>query len=628
MVTQDHKCVLIFTVGPVQGFVSQARRTRDLWAGSWLLSYLAESALVAAERAGGSAIVPYRKHPLKLTSENKAIGGVPNRFEMSFDSVEKAAQAGREATEGFKKAWQELCDELWNKYLFEVAQKYGNNTREIWTRQITNFWELSWVVGVDKKQAGHYAAARKNYRNSPFTVEGGFKCSLMGTHQELSGQVRKAKQNQFWEEVGKKISKLDIAPNEHLCAISFVKRLYPKVRSELKQVSWPSTSFIAALPWIKSLEDDELFEAKKYVELTRELGIEQNERDSSKEFKVPWASVDASVWFQGGIERNEWDLDSSSVKELLTEFSALKKYCGNKPLPIWALLVMDGDSLGVLLSKLGDNTVLSKCLDSFAGRVDEVVRCHLGKTVYAGGDDVLAMLPAESAVVAADQLSKAYRACFKDTKAESLATISAAIVFAPLHHPFQQVVKQGHELLDKIAKEKTGRDALAIDIVLGSGLNARWAAPWDIVRGNAVNGVPGLMAILDRFQEVREGKQAENPTFNASFLYNLRQHFFRLFPDASGKPGEFGKYSFGNEEIDILADIANSEYRRRLTKKQASKVSSFETLKKIEQIMWLSRPWTRDGEGRITCDKRLFSFDGWRVARFLKAVKDGDLGEH
>jgi len=36
---------LSFTLGPVQAFVAQARRTRDLWAGSWLLSYLAESAL-------------------------------------------------------------------------------------------------------------------------------------------------------------------------------------------------------------------------------------------------------------------------------------------------------------------------------------------------------------------------------------------------------------------------------------------------------------------------------------------------------------------------------------------------------------------------------------------------------
>jgi len=36
----DHPCFLLFTIGPVQEFISQARTTRDLWSGSYLLSYL------------------------------------------------------------------------------------------------------------------------------------------------------------------------------------------------------------------------------------------------------------------------------------------------------------------------------------------------------------------------------------------------------------------------------------------------------------------------------------------------------------------------------------------------------------------------------------------------------------
>ena len=38
---------LHFSLGPVQGFVVQARRTRDLWAGSFLLSRLALEAMWA-----------------------------------------------------------------------------------------------------------------------------------------------------------------------------------------------------------------------------------------------------------------------------------------------------------------------------------------------------------------------------------------------------------------------------------------------------------------------------------------------------------------------------------------------------------------------------------------------------
>ena len=36
---------LHFSIGPVQGFVAQSRRTRDLWASSFLLSHLAQVAL-------------------------------------------------------------------------------------------------------------------------------------------------------------------------------------------------------------------------------------------------------------------------------------------------------------------------------------------------------------------------------------------------------------------------------------------------------------------------------------------------------------------------------------------------------------------------------------------------------
>ncbi|MCX7597872.1 MAG: hypothetical protein N2512_03250, partial [Armatimonadetes bacterium] len=44
MASNNGKRVHIF-FGPVQEFVSEARRTRDLWVGSWLLSYLAGQAM-------------------------------------------------------------------------------------------------------------------------------------------------------------------------------------------------------------------------------------------------------------------------------------------------------------------------------------------------------------------------------------------------------------------------------------------------------------------------------------------------------------------------------------------------------------------------------------------------------
>lgn len=616
----------------MQGFVGQARRTRDLWAGSWLLSYLAESALVAVEELGGTAIVPYREKPGELLSERSKIGGIPNRFEVGFGDLETAAEAGKAAVIGFQQAWLSLCESVWQKYLASAAARFGNGTREIWDRQTKNFWELSWVVAEEKKKAGHLTAGRKSFRNSPFKVEGGFKCSLMGTHQELSGQLSRDNRDKFWNAVRAdgSASLLDLAKNEQLCAISLVKRLYPKVHNALRDadaVSWPSTSFIAALPWLKSLDSAHQAAAKEYVDLAKRFKIEQSERSSASEFLVPWANIDAQAWFKGGLERNEWGLDKNDLKILTESFRNLKNQHKKKPLRMWALLVMDGDSLGVLLGKLGNSTDLSRCLDDFSQKVAGIVLKHNGKTVYAGGDDVLAMLPAESAVEAAAELSRVYRDCFSETDAKNEATISAAIVYAPLHHPFQSLVKQGHELLDKVAKEKSGRDSLAIDIVLGSGLSARWAAPWSVVLGEH-EGIPGLLQILGRFRSAEERSETGEPAYNASFLYNLRQQFLRLFPDLSGHPGEYGEHTLNQDDADVLTDIANAEYRRRLSKEARQERPAEETRREIDQLMWLSRRYYRDSNRKITCEKHAFSFDGWRVARFLQQVKEGDLGEH
>lgn len=58
---------LDISIGPVQGFVAQSRRTRDLWGSSYLLSFLAAHAMHGAQQAGGRIIRPVvGKDPLYL----------------------------------------------------------------------------------------------------------------------------------------------------------------------------------------------------------------------------------------------------------------------------------------------------------------------------------------------------------------------------------------------------------------------------------------------------------------------------------------------------------------------------------------------------------------------------------
>src|SRR5690606_41601902 len=127
-----------FTFGPVQEFVAQARRTRDLWAGSWLLSYLAENAIVAAERARARIILPAREEgerevvTMARSDGAERFGGVPNRFAAeASDSV----AAARAAARGLRDAWRRVAGAAWARFGAPAAPP-GTGTPQFWEGRV------------------------------------------------------------------------------------------------------------------------------------------------------------------------------------------------------------------------------------------------------------------------------------------------------------------------------------------------------------------------------------------------------------------------------------------------------------------------------------------------------------
>ena len=81
------------------------------------------------------------------------------------------------------------------------------------------------------------------------------------------------------------------------------------------------------------------------------------------------------------------------------------------PSPFYAILLMDGDSLGELLRKSG--SAVSDALDRFTRQVPDIVDRHNGFLIYAGGDDVLALLPLEDALACAAAVRQCYLDAFR-----------------------------------------------------------------------------------------------------------------------------------------------------------------------------------------------------------------------
>ena len=100
------------------------------------------------------------------------------------------------------------------------------------------------------------------------------------------------------------------------------------------------------------------------------------------------------------------------IKQISQEKNAAGRPMGD-PVPYAAILKADGDRMGVLFSKADSADrarEISRKLHEFASNVRQIVRCHRGHAIYAGGDDVLALVPLEQAL----NCSRALAESFKD----------------------------------------------------------------------------------------------------------------------------------------------------------------------------------------------------------------------
>jgi CRISPR-associated protein Cmr2 len=152
---------LIFSIGPVQEFIAAARRTQDLWMGSWILSYLSWKAMERlADEFGPDVIVfpSLRGQPLCDWWLNKTYGlpcqpvstdlgrpTFPNRF-LALLPAEEASQVAREAEEAVQEEWKRLAQEVYNALTNTGILPADEQTANIWRNQIQGLLEIYWVV--------------------------------------------------------------------------------------------------------------------------------------------------------------------------------------------------------------------------------------------------------------------------------------------------------------------------------------------------------------------------------------------------------------------------------------------------------------------------------------------------
>ncbi len=485
------KYLFLVSIGPVQAFIASARRTRDLWFGSWLLSELSKAAAQKiVDISGQDSLIFPAPHDEKLLHPDSRLN-VANKIVALID--DSPQQLGEQVRQAIFRRLHTIRD--------QAFENIGHFHQEAAYKQIDDLVEYLWVAlpyegnnyAVVRKNLEALMAVRKNTRDFHGVAWGSNapKSSIDGQLESVIPEGRYLRRGDSATERQSKIDalykKYNAGPAERLSGVDLLKRR----GNAGGEAHFPSTSHIAALPFLKRLEHikdpepaKELLDA--YIAKIREIAKSQKQVPVIDEIPRQYSHWSHSILgtYDGSLLFEERLVDIVAdptgfepAKEVLrTFFKYVDEAIGKaRPIPYYAILLADGDYMGQVIDEqskqgAGKHREISQALDSFARNVEKIIETHTGALVYAGGDDVLAFMPLDTVLACARELADEFAhqlAPFSYNKNKS-PTLSVGI--AVVHH--LDLLREALNLArsaEKQAKGVPGKNALAIRVSKRSG---------------------------------------------------------------------------------------------------------------------------------------------------------------
>lgn len=528
--------LLLFQLAPVQEFIAQARTACDLWSGSYLLSWLMANAVKAvSDEIGPDAVIfPSLRgngifdvlHKDTMYAEKwrnpdgtfdttwqRILSGdfkddwekmadwlmtptLPNRFFAVVPAGRGAELAGK-AEAALRSELAQIGEHVWTWLTTYQAKE---EWKQRWDEQIKAFPQIAWAtqgwlerdvclaelskLPLDKSgestvcgrlqavldAAEKLSAADKDPRY--FTADGKLKNSglLWSAHYALLDAKLAARRNTRdfaqWDPVAKDAAVKDSLSGKEECI--------------------GDEGFWARLP-------EDIFSAKEHRYGALNL------------IKRLWCLPKEGAYLCGKL-----GVPLKAYQKGL-RISSLEEIAKNSKDTYIAVLAMDGDEMGKWISGAktpgflqqlapGARSYLSSCghlrrlltpayhlqfseaLANFAmHKARIIVECNGGQLIYAGGDDVLAVLPAKRAIGCARELRNAFRLNYGDDGRiypGSTAEVSVGLAFGHFKAPLQMLVKEAQNA-EHDAKTRYGRAAMAARLYKRSGEIILWGCKWD-----------------------------------------------------------------------------------------------------------------------------------------------------
>ncbi|MGE3965949.1 MAG: type III-B CRISPR-associated protein Cas10/Cmr2 [Planctomycetota bacterium] len=495
MTSAEAQAALLFSIGPVQNFIATARKGQDLWFGSWLLSELARTAAETAQAKEAVLIMPA---PTSLEGQGAVANKVMARV-AAKDAVAVANAVERAARERLadiaKSLFDRIADGADGKHL----------RRDTAEAQVADLPEIAWVVvdevvgdwGETRRRAETALAARKSLRDfGPVTCGAPVpKSGLDGQRESVIDEAAfpKANQNGRAERLRQSFG---VGPAERLCGVGLLKRKgrYALTAQQAHGARVISTAHVAS--WSLRRAWDGLTAAHEdlraafggFVAALPDKGASLSEVPQGYEDPA-LGRVDGLVLFAGRLSE---DYEGSQLvtarRELSTFLSEARRIVeergGRWPVlsPYYAVVRADGDRMGKWLDGLStpkDHQSASEALAGFAASAETVVAQHHGHCVFAGGDDVLALLPVATALECAAALNDAFTLAIAEGPkgSGSAPTLSVGVQIAHATDPFRGSLEGAREA-EHAAKHTYERAAFAVRLEKRSGAPVLVGGKW------------------------------------------------------------------------------------------------------------------------------------------------------
>jgi len=479
---------------------------------------------------------------------------LPNTFQarLAPDASRSAEEIAQSIEAAVHQEWGEITKTV-HKFLNGNWESSSKSWDEGWDDQAHSFWDIRTAVlpsGTEirdesplslpdtsdpevtaRELVGRAAAAQKMIRHFPKNGKDHDtrpKCMLTGADAQM-GPIGRM---DFWEDAADKIQDRGerLQAKDRFCAVSLIKRFawaqYFSKRLGLEYTEKRSydTATIAAASWIIGLRAHE----KPIPDEHHYLHDWADQHSKTGRWSGQWLHWPTPE--PPGKETSDEDPVPKPVWEKIKE--AKKANNAGKPPIYYGALMLDGDNMGDHFRRASPKEFdqISGELQRFALElVPREIQKYLGgqngidleQPVYAGGDDVLALLPlfasdGQTILDFAEKLNGAFSSLkMPESEDNPDLTTSAGLVIAHYKADLQDVLSAARAA-EKAAKNAE-RNRLAIVAMRRSGEHSQAVLKWD--------KVPSLSSLVRAFR---------NDVLTDRWVYTLREE---IDSEALSSPG-------------------------------------------------------------------------------------------